>query len=157
MEREKMINEAIERMEILELLDLSEESVISDFKENNIIYASSPMNLGVMVGVLYKLSDAERRLVRKIEKKYDILVYHIIKNETSIGVMYALLSVSSNEDEWKADRAALKDIDREAAHPLAYVWNAGQVREEEENLSDGYGEWGSISIVKGQGGLCWIL
>ena len=69
MEREKMINEAIERMEILELLDLSEESVISDFKENNIIYASSPMNLGVMVGVLYKLSDAERRLVRKIEKK----------------------------------------------------------------------------------------
>ncbi len=156
MNKKKMIKEAVKRMEILDLLDLPEESVIREFKEDQIVYVSRPMNMGVMVGVLYKLSDPERKLVRKIEKDHNILVYHVIRNETDIGVMYTLLYVSENEEEWKTDRKRLKDIETDAAHPLAYVWNTGCVEEDEEDLSEGYGEWGAVSIIKGEGGLCRI-
>lgn len=157
MDRRKMIKEAVERMEMLDLLDLPEESIIREFKENQVVYVSRPKYLGVMTGVLYKLSDAERKLVQKIEEDHDILIYHAIRNETNIGVMYAFLYVSGNEKEWKMDRKMLENIDTDAAHPLAYVWNAGDIEVDADDLSDGFGEWGAVSVVKGEGGLCRIL
>lgn len=153
MEKEKMINEAVERMEILGLLDLPEESIIRDFKENNTVYISRPRDLGVMTGVLYKPSQAEQKLIEKIEKEYEILVYHVIRNETNVGVMYAMLYVSGYEEEWRADRKALMDIGTGVAHPLACVWNAGFVEEDAEDLSEGFKEWGAISVIEGAGGL----
>lgn len=141
----------MERMKILELLDLPEESVIRDFEENNTVYVSKPRNTGIMVGVLYKLSDEERRLVEKIEEEYGILVYHVIKNETAAGAMYTMLSVSEHEEEWNEDRETLKGIDTDAARPMAYVWSV-----EGEDLSNGFGEWGTITVIGGEGGLCRI-
>lgn len=154
MEKEKMVKEAVERMQILDLLDLPEESVIREFKEKGEAFVSRPMNMGKWVGVLYKLSDAERKLVEKIEKKEKILVYHVIRNETNAGVMYAMLSVSGYEQDWRIERKGLENIETGKAHPLAYVWNAG---DEKKELTEGCGEWGTISIIKGEGGLCRIF
>lgn len=115
------------------------------------------MNLGVMVGVLYEWSDEERKLIEKVENQFQILVYHVIRNVTNAGILYAMLSVSSYEEEWPAERKALKGIEADGANPLAYVWNAGLQDEEALDLSKGFGEWGSILVVGGEGGLCQIF
>lgn len=153
MEKEKMVKEAVERMQILDLLDLPEESVIREFKEKGEVFVSRTMYMGEWVGVLYKLSDAERKLVEKIEREKKILVYHVIRNETSVGVMYAMLSVSGYKEDWRIERRGLENIETGEAHPMAYVWNAGNKK---KGLTEGCGEWGSICIIKGEGGLCRI-
>lgn len=66
-----------------------------------------------MGSVLYMLSNAERELVRKTETNLGILIYHVIKNKTNADTLYATLSASAYEDERKADRATLMDIDTE--------------------------------------------
>ena len=48
---------------------------------------SRPMNLGVMVGVLYEWSDEERKLIEKVENQFQILVYHVIRNVTNAGIL----------------------------------------------------------------------
>lgn len=154
---EEMRKEAAERMRLLGLLDEKEQSVIRDFEKEHKVYVSRPMNMGVMVGVLYEWSDEERRLVEKVEDRFQILVYHVIRNVTNVGILYAMLSVSSYEEEWQAERRALKGIETDGANPLAYVWNAGQQEEEALDLSKGFGEWGSILVVRGEGGLCQIF
>lgn len=154
MDKESMMNEAVERMHLLGLLDLPEESVIREFQENHEVFVSRPLNLGEPVGVLYKLSDAEKRLVEKIEKTEKILIYHVIRNETNVGVMYAMLSVSRYEGDWKTERKALENMEAEVVYPLAYVWNVGMG---EEDLLEGFGEWGTIAISGGEGGLCQIF
>ena len=164
MTKKEMRKEAADRMRLLGLLDEKEQSVIRDFEEEHKVYVSrtrnlyaSPMNQGVMVGVLYEWSDEERTLVEKVENQFQILVYHMIRNVTNVGILYAMLSVSSYEEEWTAERKALKGIKSDAANPLAYVWNAGLQEEEALDLSKGFGEWGSILIVEGEGGLCQIF
>ena len=155
--KKEMRKEAADRMRLLGLLDEKEQSVIRDFEEEHKVYVSRPKNLGVMVGVLYEWSDEERTLVEKVENQFQILVYHMIRNVTNVGILYAMLSVSSYEEEWTAERKALKGIKSDAANPLAYVWNAGLQEEEALDLSKGFGEWGSILIVEGEGGLCQIF
>ena len=95
MTKEQMRKEAAERMRMLGLLDEKEQSVIRDFEEEHKVYVSRPTNLGVMVGVLYEWSDEERKLVEKVENQFQILVYHVIRNVTNAGILYAMLSVSS--------------------------------------------------------------
>lgn len=157
MTKEEMRKEAAERMRLLGLLDEREQSVIRDFEEEHKVYVSRPMNLGVLVGVLYELSDEERTLVEKTENRFQILVYHMIRNVTNIGILYAMLSVSSYEEEWPAERKALSGIETDGAHPLAYVWNAGLQEEDNVDLSKGFGEWGAVTVVRGEGGLCQIF
>lgn len=157
MTKEEMRKEAAERMRLLGLLDEKEQSVIRDFEEEHKVYVSRPMNLGVMVGVLYEWSDEERMLVEKVENQFQILVYHMIRNVTNAGILYAMLSVSSYEEEWPAERRALEGIETDGANLLAYVWNAGLQEEDGLDLSKGFGEWGSILIAGGEGGLCQIF
>ena len=157
MTKEQMRKEAAERMRMLGLLDEKEQSAIRDFEEEHKVYVSRPTNLGVMVGVLYEWSDEERKLIEKVENQFQILVYHVIRNVTNAGILYAMLSVSSYEEEWPAERKALKGIEADGANPLAYVWNAGLQDEEALDLSKGFGEWGSIFVVRGEGGLCQIF
>lgn len=165
MTKEEMRKEAAERMRLLELLDEKEQSVIRDFEEKHKVYVSRPMNLYVsrpmnqraLVGVLYELSEEERTLVEKTENRFQILVYHMIRNVTNIGILYAMLSVSSYEEEWPAERKALSGIETDGAHPLAYVWNAGLQEEDNVDLSKGFGEWGAVTVVRGEGGLCQIF
>lgn len=157
MKKEDMINEAAERMYILGLLDEKEKSVIRDFIEDQKVYVSRPMNLGEMVGVLYELSEEEKKLVRKIEDEEQILVYHVMRDRTNVGMLYSMLSVSMHEEDWKTERRPLEGAGTDGAHPLAYVWNAGFLKADDGDLTEGFGEWGAITVISGEGGLCQIF
>lgn len=127
---EKMKEEAIQRMRILKLYS----TVLQDFSANEKInYSFSNF------GFLYRLDKAMEERVRRFEKKYGYLVYHVIDNPTSIGRMHSYLYVSSNEEEWAQDRQDLKD-----GCPIVYVENV-----DDEILS----EFGSIEIEPRNGGV----
>lgn len=126
----KMKEEAIQRMRILKLYS----TVLQDFSANEKInYSFSNF------GFLYRLDKAMEERVRRFEKKYGYLVYHVIDNPTSIGRMHSYLYVSSNEEEWVQDRQDLED-----GCPIVYVENV-----DDEILS----EFGSIEIEPRNGGL----
>lgn len=81
-------------------------TVLQDFAANEQInYSFSNF------GFLYPLDKAMEERVRRFEKEYGYLVYHVIDNPTSIGRMHSYLYVSSNEEEWEQDR---QDRDRAA-------------------------------------------
>lgn len=126
----KMKEEAIQRMRILKLYS----TVLQDFSANEKInYSFSNF------GFLYRLDKAMEERVRRFEKKYGYLVYHVIDNPTSIGRMHSYLYVSSNEEEWAQDRQDLED-----GCPIVYVENV-----DDEILS----EFGSIEIEPRNGGV----
>lgn len=126
----KMKEEAIQRMRILKLYS----TVLQDFSANEKInYSFSNF------GFLYRLDKAMEERVRRFEKKYGYLVYHVIDNPTSIGRMHSYLYVSSNEEEWAQDRQDLED-----GYPIVYVENV-----DDEILS----EFGSIEIEPRNGGV----
>ena len=106
---EKMKDEAIQRMRILKLYS----TVQQDFAANEQIYYSFSN-----FGFLYRLDKVMEERVRRFEKEYGYLVYHVIDNPTSIGRMHSYLYVSSNEEEWAQDRQ-----DLEEGRPMAYVKN----------------------------------
>ncbi len=127
---EKMKAEAIQRMQSLKLNSI----VLQDFAANERIYYSFGN-----FGFLYPLDKAMEERVRRFEKKYGYLVYHVIDNPTSIGRMHSYLYVSSNEEEWGQDQQDLKD-----GCPIVYVENV-----DDEILS----EFGSIGIKSRSGGV----
>nr|DAE44405.1 MAG TPA: hypothetical protein [Caudoviricetes sp.] len=127
---EKMKAEAILRMRSLKLNSI----VLQNFTTNEQIYYSFGN-----FGFLYPLDKAMEERVRRFEKKYGYLVYHVIDNPTSIGRMHSYLYVSSNEEEWEQDQQDLKD-----GCPIVYVENV-----DDEILS----EFGSIGIQPRSGGV----
>lgn len=129
---EKMKEEAIQRMRILKLYS----TVLQDFAANEQINYSFS-NFGFLYPLDHVKAMEER--VRRFEKKYGYLVYHVIDNPTSIGRMHSYLYVSSNEEEWEQDRQDLKD-----GCPIVYVENV-----DDEILS----EFGSIGIEPRNGGV----
>lgn len=159
MRRENMIEEAVKRMEMLGLYDFPDQSVIRDFAEKGMVYVSKP-RMGNRVGEIYALTDAEQRMVTNFERQYSGLAYHVIRNEMEIGVVYSILYVSSNETEWSGDWERLAGIDAGISYkvgtacPIAYVWNAGYVGENAEDLSQGTGTFMPIFVTNGLGGLC---
>lgn len=126
----KMKAEAILRMRSLKLNSI----VLQNFAANEQIYYSFGN-----FGFLYPLDKAMEERVRRFEKKYGYLVYHVIDNPTSIGRMHSYLYVSSNEEEWEQDQQDLKD-----GCPIVYVENV-----DDEILS----EFGSIGIKPRSGGV----
>lgn len=159
MRTEKMVNEAVNRMQRVGLYDFPEpeESVIRYFKNDGKVFVSKPAQ-GNRVGVLYPLNAAEQALVDEFESQYDMLVYHVIRNEMEIGVCYSFLYVENNEEDWEMSNEDLEGIDPQnsylgRAYPMAYVVNVGYVSENETDLSDNFGEFGSIAIENGMGGL----
>lgn len=95
-------NEALERMKILKL----HPNVINEFKIENKLNRSE-----FGMGILYWLTDKEKQLVEDFEKEYEgYIVYHVIKTNTvDFGVVYDLLYVSPQVNEWVLDREKLKD------------------------------------------------
>ena len=125
----KQKEEAIKRMEMLGLMD----TVIKEFKEEG------ELNLSEQYGLLYWLNDEEKEMVRKFEEERESLVYHVIKTNTSIGLMYSLLNVCKYEEDWQYERERIED-----SFPLAYVVNV--------TVPD-FSEYGGIEIRKMNGGL----
>ena len=95
-------DEIIDRMKLLHL----HPNVIKEFKNE------SKLNMSVSpLGTLYWLKDDEIQMVKKFEQEHQgLTVYHILKTFTrDFGIVYDLLYISNDEEEWKTDRANLKD------------------------------------------------
>lgn len=105
---EKAKKEAIERMKILKLF----KNVITDFKDDDRLNKSEDL------GFLYWLYDEEEEMVKEFEKEHECVVYHVILSRTNIGIMYSLLYVSLDDEEWEEDRTDLQN-----GQVLAYVVN----------------------------------
>ena len=127
--KEKQLKEALQRIKALNL----HPNVAKELEKENKLNASEHM------GALFWLKEGEEEVVRKIEDKYGILVYHCIRSHTEMGMMLSCLYVSSSEEEWEMERADLKE-DR----PIAYVYNAS---------SPELSEFGSIEICPLFGGV----
>lgn len=94
--------EAIERMKLLQL----HQNVIDEFTRENKLNKSE-----TRYGILYWLDEEEQKLVDEFQNQNEgTLVYHVIKTHTlDFGIVYDLLFITENEDEWEAQREELKD------------------------------------------------
>lgn len=146
-----MLNEAIKRMNVLNLYKNGDESLMK-YLRDDIIFLSIPVDmLGHKVGSLYRLTDAERELVKGIETEHNVLVYHVIRNVTEIGVMYSILFVSSDDECLESDS---KDVCNDPANVISYVVNTGYSERDSENLKDcDFVDCGYITIKRAYGGL----
>lgn len=97
-----MLDETIERMKLLKL----HSNVIREFKEEHKLNRSESK-----LGILYWLTDEEQELVTDFEKTHKgLMVYHVIKTlSQDFGVVYDLLYLTEDTDDWKIDREYLKD------------------------------------------------
>lgn len=100
--------EVINRLKLLKVHN----NVICEFEEENLINYSDR-------AILCWVKDNEiLDAVAEFEKKYDCIVYHIIKSNTEFGIWWSCLYVSKHKDEWKDDK---KDLINGYAY--AYVYN----------------------------------
>ena len=120
--KEKQLKEALQRIKALNL----HPNVAKELEKENKLNASEHM------GALFWLKEGEEEVVRKIEDKYGIFIYHIIKSYTQMGILLSFLYVSSSEEEWEMERA-----DLDANCPIAYVYNVEYPE---------FSEFGSIGI-----------
>ena len=86
-------------------------------------------------GILYDLDEGARAAVKEAEKK-GLLPYHVVKTETTVGTMYAVLYVSQEPEEWDLER-----YDPATGETTAYVVN------------DGFSEFGTVVVKPCNGGL----
>lgn len=128
--KDQMKQEALARMKLLDL----HRNVVKDFEtEGKINYSWG------CLGILYWPTDEIREVVQKFENQTGYLVYHAMDNETDIGHMVTLLYVSTEMDEWAADKQDLQE-----GCPLAYV----------ENLTyPDCSEFGSVGVEPFNGGV----
>lgn len=109
MDREKMKQEAIERMKLLGIID----DAIKQFEEDDTVMRSeNPL------GALYELSDEEKKIAKRFERKYDALVYLAVSCNTEMGRMISFLYVPKKEEEWALDRADITEN-----YAIAYTHN----------------------------------
>lgn len=158
MKKAKMIEEATKRMRLLKLWDTPEDSIIRRFMETGELFKSIPA-MGGRVGKLFTLSDAEESLVQEFEQQNGCLVYHVIRNEVmvnpiGVNVQYSFLYVPDRENEWGKEKDDISGIESRILYPSAYVYSAGDVIPDAEDLSGGFGEFMKIGITWGCGGLC---
>ena len=95
--RKAMQKEAIKRLEFLKV----GENVIKDFLEEGKIYKS--------VGnqpILDVLNEEERKMVEDYEKKWNVVVYHVIK-ACEMLEFYDLLYIVPEKECWKSERERL--------------------------------------------------
>lgn len=97
-----MKEEALKIMKYLKMFP----NVIREFKEENKLNKSETRN-----GILYWLSDEEQNIVNDFEQEHpNTLVYHIIKTNTvDFGVVYDLLYITEDQEDWDLYKDYLKD------------------------------------------------
>ncbi len=120
--------EAVKRMKKLKLID----NIIYEFEEKNVLNRSE-------CGILYWLTDEEKKLVETWEKETGNLVYHVIINKMEFGLCYSLLYVSRHVEEWAYDNEDLNE-----GFPFVYVINVDDME---------CSEYGRIGIQNFFGGL----
>lgn len=129
MEKEKIYNECLRRMEKLKL----SHHCINAFKKNKVWESEG-------IGALYEINDKEKEIVEKFEKEHEgYKVYHMIHNMFEFGEVYSILYVGTEENEW-----SYFDEDLQNGTTFVYAYN----KDIEE-----YSEFGSIGIRPSIGGL----
>ena len=99
-DREEMIQEGIKRMKLLKL----HPNVINEFKEEQRLNKSD-----LNKGILYWLNEEEQEMIKRLEKKYKFMTYHIIHSYSNLGETYEVLFIKDNKEEWKAENEDLKN------------------------------------------------
>lgn len=133
--------EAIERLKILQDKFELMETVTKEFEKEDTLYYSEYVNKN-FPAVLYWINNNEeyKEAIKQVERKHNILVYHVILTPTyDNGIVLTLLYVSSSQEEWKNDREELKQ-----GLPCAYVLNI-----ESQQGS----EFGGVQIAGAMGGI----
>lgn len=121
--KEKMKQEAVERMEMLGISP----TAIKIFEEDG--------EVGLSVSPAFPICEITpeyKKLIDKWEEKTGSMAYHAIYNGAAVGALLSILFVSSDEEEWELDKR-----DMEAGYPMAYVFNLDIPK---------FSEYGSISV-----------
>lgn len=127
--------EAIRRMKALKLSS----NIIKEFDKDRVLYYSEDLK-GPFKGILYWVDNEPefRQIINTFELEHNALVYHVHLVHTEFGDLLSLLFVSDYPEEWKLDNADIQE-----GFPLAYVYN----------ISEEFGEFGSIQIKSINGGI----
>lgn len=121
--KELMKKEAVRRMKMMNL----HPNTVKDFVECEVINRSDritvhvPMGDGIgeiPAGGLYWLNDDEKNIVKDIEERAKILVYHVSHAYFAFGECYDFFYVSSYKEQWEDERQ-----DLELGNPLVYTHN----------------------------------
>ena len=94
-----------EALRIMKMLNLFP-NVIREFKEENKLNKSETRN-----GILQWLTDEEQEIVNQFQKEHEgTLVYHVIlTNTVDFGIIYDLLYITENQEDWNLYKDYLKD------------------------------------------------
>ena len=106
MDKNKKIEEAVNRMQALHF----SAELISDFQDGQ-VYCSE---YGKVTPVMNEFLNE----IRKFEKKWDAVIYHVIRTQTDFGMIFSFLYVSAHPEEWADDFHEL-----EAGYPFIYSKN----------------------------------
>ena len=136
--------EAIRRLEILQKKYGLIDTVVEEFKKNDIVYYSEYISQNIQ-GILYWVSNKDKYtdIIEGFEKKYNAVVYHVISTPVIYGgTLLSILYVSKHQKEWKKDKEELKE-----GLPLAYCINLADPE---------MAEFGGIQIQGANGGISQI-
>lgn len=134
MTREEKKAEAIKRMEMLKL----HENAIKEFRDED------KLNVSESIGYLYWATEAQMKVVKEFEEKYNAVVYHLIRSRMNGEEYIVYLYVSDYSGEWEMDRS-----DIEQGYPLAYVQNL------DDELCSGFGSVGIHPSIGELSGTAW--
>ena len=142
--KQKIQQECIERLKILETKYGLSKNIRKDFKTDGTIYYSEDLD-SLIKGILYWLHNNTDWVqnVQGIEELYNIKVYHCILTHFDFGDVLSLLFVGNDPDDWPTEREDLAD-----GTPLVYALNL---------TDDWMSEFGSIQIEGNNGGLSRIF
>lgn len=158
MDKKRMKEEAARRMKALELYDFPARSIIRAFMNDDAVFVSLPAK-GNRIAELHPLTSAEKNMVKDFEEAHGAIVYHVIRNEMETGIsystIYSILYVSNKEKEWKNECNGFKDFSSTyIAYPMVYTWDVGRTERDASDLSVGTGNFCTITVTVGAGGLC---
>lgn len=145
--KKKMKAEADRRIQMLEEMNIWD--AVSDFwKDGTVCFtkvAVIPLFSKIEeVGVVFAFEESIR--LKKIKEQYEsntgCLVYHRIDTKTDTGEILSLFFVSSDEKQWEAERADLRN-----GNPTAYCYH----------IASGFGEVRTIRTKMARGGLIQVL
>lgn len=139
--RERQKQEAIKRLEILQNEYMLHSNVLKEFKADETIYYSENFG-GYVQGILYWLDNKDEfvKVVKEIEEKRNIFVYHcILNNYRDDGDVLTMLYVSADEEYWENERQELAD-----GCPCTYVYSF---------IFPQFSEFGSCEITGVNGGI----
>lgn len=142
----KIINECVERLEILKKQGLETDiNIVEVFKKGSICISEPNMVFGMPCGVIFNIENKpyykqifEDTIIHEMKLIYkDITPYFGIVQNTSFGLLFSVFYVSHDEQEWEQERYELENKDL-----CVYVFN----------IDDSYGEFGYIKYEMFTGG-----